>query len=81
MIKITEIIKDSEISKLKSRDQPEWLEPMLATLTHNEFSDKDWIYERKLDGERCLAFKNGDDLRLLSRNFIIQKLLIKSHSN
>lgn len=41
---------------------------MLATLTHDEFSDKEWIYERKLDGERCLIFKNGSNLRLMSRN-------------
>ncbi|HSL19173.1 MAG TPA: non-homologous end-joining DNA ligase [Methylomirabilota bacterium] len=41
---------------------------MLATLTHDHFSDPDWIYERKLDGERCLAFRDGDRVRLLSRN-------------
>jgi len=50
------------------RDQPEWIEPMLATLVHDAFSDPDWIYERKLDGERCLAFCRGDEVRLLSRN-------------
>ena len=41
---------------------------MLATLTHEPFSDPDWIYERKLDGERCIALRLGDDMRLLSRN-------------
>ena len=25
---------------------------MLATLTHTPFSDPDWLFERKLDGER-----------------------------
>lgn len=33
----------------------EFAQPMLATLTDEHFSDPGWIYERKLDGERCLA--------------------------
>ena len=47
---------------------PEWVEPELATLTHERFSDADWIFERKLDGERCLAFVDGDGVRLRTRN-------------
>jgi len=42
--------------------------PMLATLTDRRFSDPGWIFERKLDGERCLAFRHGSRTRLLSRN-------------
>jgi bifunctional non-homologous end joining protein LigD len=38
-------------------DQPGWLDPELATLTRDRFSDPAWIFERKLDGERCLAFR------------------------
>lgn len=49
-------------------DVPEWVDPMLATLVDDAFSDPDWIYERKLDGQRVLAFRDGDDVRLLSRN-------------
>jgi DNA ligase D-like protein (predicted ligase) len=41
---------------------------MLATLTEKRFSDPAWIFERKLDGERCLAFRTGKEVRLLSRN-------------
>jgi len=41
---------------------------MMATLTEQRFSDPDWIYERKLDGIRCLAFRQGKDVRLLTRN-------------
>jgi bifunctional non-homologous end joining protein LigD len=41
---------------------------MLATLTKKRFSDPAWIFERKLDGERCLAFRRGKEVRLLSRN-------------
>src|SRR5262245_61479661 len=47
---------------------PEWLEPMAATLTQERFSGPDWIFERKYDGIRLLAFKQGSDVHLLSRN-------------
>ena len=47
---------------------PEWLEPMAATLTAERFADPAWTFERKLDGIRVLAFKDGDEVRLLSRN-------------
>src|SRR3954469_5792551 len=41
---------------------------MKAVLTKERFSDPDWIYERKLDGIRCVAIRDGDRVRLLSRN-------------
>jgi bifunctional non-homologous end joining protein LigD len=41
---------------------------MLATLTEERFSDPGWLYERKLDGERCLAFRKGRLMKLMSRN-------------
>ena len=47
---------------------PDWLEPMAATLTQERFAGPEWIFERKIDGIRLLAFKNGADVRLLSRN-------------
>jgi DNA ligase D-like protein (predicted ligase) len=47
---------------------PAWLDPELATLTRDRFSDPAWIFERKLDGERCLAFVGGGDVRLMTRN-------------
>lgn len=40
---------------------------MLATLTDARFSSADWIFERKLDGVRCLAFRAARRVRLLSR--------------
>jgi bifunctional non-homologous end joining protein LigD len=46
----------------------EWVEPMKAVLTEERFSDPNWVFERKLDGIRCLAFKEPDELRMLSRN-------------
>ena len=41
---------------------------MKAVLTDERFSDPNWIYERKLDGIRCIAIRDGDKLKLLSRN-------------
>ena len=41
---------------------------MTATLTDERFSDPNWIYERKLDGIRCIAIRDGGNLKLLSRN-------------
>ncbi|MGB0096016.1 MAG: non-homologous end-joining DNA ligase [Solirubrobacteraceae bacterium] len=41
---------------------------MKAVLTSERFSDPNWIFERKLDGIRCVAVRSGKELRLLSRN-------------
>ena len=51
-----------------SQAQPDWVEPQLATLTRDRFSGPAWMYERKLDGERCLAFGRGGQVHLLTRN-------------
>jgi bifunctional non-homologous end joining protein LigD len=51
---------------------PEWVEPMAATLTRERFAGPEWVFERKLDGIRLLAFKHGRDVRLLSRNRLLQ---------
>jgi ATP-dependent DNA ligase len=53
---------------------PEWVEPMAATLTQERFTGPEWIFERKLDGIRLLAFKRGSEVRLLSRNRLPQHL-------
>ena len=41
---------------------------MAATLTQERFTGPEWIFERKFDGIRLLAFKQGEDVRLFSRN-------------
>jgi bifunctional non-homologous end joining protein LigD len=53
---------------------PEWLEPMAATLTQERFTGPDWIFERKFDGIRLLAFKQGSEVRLFSRNRLPQSI-------
>jgi DNA ligase D-like protein (predicted ligase) len=45
---------------------------MAATLTQERFAGPEWIFERKLDGIRLLAFKQGRDVRLFSRNHLPQ---------
>jgi ATP-dependent DNA ligase len=49
-------------------DFPEWLQPMAATLTQDRFAGPEWVFERKFDGIRLIAFKRGHDVRLFSRN-------------
>lgn len=54
-------LSPSTRNQLREKEQPNWTQPMLATLVHNTFSDPQWLYERKLDGERCLVFvKEGE---------------------
>ena len=43
------------------------IEPMKAVLSDEPFSDPDWIFERKLDGIRCLAIRDGSGVSLMSR--------------
>jgi len=46
---------------------PEWIEPMAATLTQERFTGPEWTFERKFDGIRLVAFKQGREVRLYSR--------------
>ncbi|MGH2572222.1 MAG: hypothetical protein ACRDGU_01830 [Actinomycetota bacterium] len=49
---------------------------MLATLTDRHFSDPGWIFERKLDGERCLAFRLGNAVPDRARRTGVARLLL-----
>jgi ATP-dependent DNA ligase len=53
---------------------PEWLDPMAATLTEERFAGPDWLFERKYDGIRLLAYKRGREVQLFSRNRLPQDL-------
>jgi ATP-dependent DNA ligase len=53
---------------------PDWLEPMAATLTQERFTGHEWLFERKYDGIRLLAYKKGRNVRLFSRNRLPQDL-------
>jgi bifunctional non-homologous end joining protein LigD len=43
------------------------IEPMKAVLSDQPFSDPGWMFERKLDGIRCIATKDGSGVSLMSR--------------
>ena len=45
---------------------------MAATLTDKRFTGPEWLFERKLDGIRLLAYKKGRDIQLFSRNQLEQ---------
>ena len=44
--------------------------PMLASLVKDPVNRPGWVYEEKYDGDRILAYKEADAVRLLSRNGI-----------
>ena len=47
---------------------------MAATLTQQRFAGPEWIFERKFDGIRLLAFKRGSEVQLFSRNRLPQHI-------
>ena len=62
-----DLLSDGERSLIRRTAAPRRVAPMKAILHDRPFSDPDWIYERKLDGERCLAYRTPDGVRLRSR--------------
>lgn len=47
---------------------------MKATLTQERFASPDWMFERKFDGIRLLAYKDAAGVRLYSRNRLPQSI-------
>lgn len=62
------LLSETAQQKLVKKNQPDFVSPMLATLTSDYFSKPTWIYERKWDGFRIIAIKKGDNITLLTRN-------------
>src|ERR1700733_2417835 len=62
------LLSPAEKKLLHKTAMPPFIKPMLAQLTRNYFSRENWIFECKLDGERCLLFKKGKKVILKSRN-------------
>jgi bifunctional non-homologous end joining protein LigD len=77
MADIFDILPLDEREALKKTGYPTWMDPMLAVLADEAFSREGWIFEPKLDGERCITYKQGKDLKLMSRN---QKILNGGYS-
>lgn len=64
-------IKGKQIQDEPEEEVAESYQPMLAKLSVNLFDDPEWIYERKLDGYRALAFTSVEGgVKLVSRNGI-----------
>jgi len=62
-------LPEAERALLRKAPLPAAAPAMLATLTDERFSRPDWIFERKLDGVRCLARRTAaGQVRLVSRN-------------
>jgi bifunctional non-homologous end joining protein LigD len=49
-------------------DIPRHFRPMLLSELKQPFHKAGWVYEEKYDGYRAVAYKNGPDVRLVSRN-------------
>jgi DNA ligase D-like protein (predicted ligase) len=61
-------LDQAERELVRAAPAPTRARVMKAVLDREPFSDPEWIYERKLDGIRCIAIRDGDELRMLSRN-------------
>ena len=61
-------LPEDERALVRRAAPPRGSDAMKAVLTDERFSHPDWIFERKLDGIRCIAIRDGDGVRLLSRN-------------
>ncbi len=54
-----------------TRGRATWVPPMLAELTKElPQPTGDWVFERKFDGLRAVAVRNGDEVELWSRNHL-----------
>src|SRR5262249_19003551 len=63
-------IQPSEVAGARKGSVPSRLEPMLATLAEQPFSDPNWLFEIKWDGVRAIAWLENGNLTLRSRNEI-----------
>jgi len=53
---------------------------MAATLTQECFNGPEWIFERKFDGIRLIAYKQGSRVALFSRNRLPQTIPALAHA-
>ncbi len=68
MTRLLEELAPEDRARLQPAPAPSRAAVMKAVLTTERFSDPEWIFERKLDGIRCVAIRSGGAPRLLSRN-------------
>jgi DNA ligase D-like protein (predicted ligase) len=65
-----DLLEAAEREVTEPAPPPTGSDAMKAVLTDDRFSDEGWIYERKLDGIRCIAVRDGGATTLYSRNDI-----------
>jgi DNA ligase D-like protein (predicted ligase) len=70
VITVLDSLSAPERQLLRPSQAPRGSDAMKATLTRERFSDPNWVFERKLDGIRCIAIRSGTGASLLSRNDI-----------
>jgi len=64
---IKELLGES-FSLVRKSAMPNDVVPMLASLIEEPFDDDNWIFEIKWDGYRAVAYCNGKNMELISRN-------------
>jgi bifunctional non-homologous end joining protein LigD len=57
-----------DLSGAREAAQPDFIPPMLATLTDGAFDDEDWLFEVKWDGYRVEAVITDGKARIWTRN-------------
>jgi bifunctional non-homologous end joining protein LigD len=57
-----------DLSLARKAAQPDFVPPMLATLTDGSFDDEEWLFEVKWDGYRVQAVVKGGKARIWTRN-------------
>ena len=65
---VLDVLTAEERRGLPEAPPPDGSAAMRAVLTDDRFSDPAWIFERKLDGIRCIAVRDGGETQLFSRN-------------
>ena len=70
---LREILGADELALIGPSPPPKGSDAMRAKLTDDRFSDPQWIFERKLDGIRCIAVRDGGPVRLWSRNDLVAR--------
>lgn len=61
---------EPDLSAARPAALPDFVRPMLATLTEGAFDDPDWLYEVKWDGYRVEAVVHAKGVRIWTRNRI-----------
>lgn len=64
---ILNLLPDPSLEKVQKRDM-DWMPAMEARISYDLVSDDEWLFERHLDGERVLAFKEDDKVALCLKN-------------